>query len=697
MAFGDGFHDLQSRIGPILIINLDRQPSRWRDVLRELGQIEDCQGVSLSGRAVRYSACEAQVISVELLDREMVRPSYTLADQLYVEPQPHALPDVFDLERPIAMSNAEIAIACSHIGAWKAIAHANAEYTLVLEDDVQVARPFARNLDEAWREMAAVDRGHPDFDIFYVSYAEVRHGAPKQMLSKNVFRPERGLWYLSGYILSKKGALALLDLLPCYGPIDLWINRQFAKLDVRALRRSLINQRRDLLSTNSYSILPTLSRIGVVDTGSSSLFKAHTKNSPVFAFGPPGSGLSSLAMALSMLGYCCCSDFDSLPESEFAALSAGRADRVFDAYVNIRTVEAALPTFVQRYPQAKYIVMYKGDQFSESSNPGLATALQGVNFLSLHRERATVWRDLCEYLKLAPPAAPYPVINDIGLRKRMPPTDDKCLPAMRRRHDPSPWVAKQKATWRGIWSSALHSEPSALLSHVKFDDDLSLIRPARWSLRNDTFPGNLGLFRPANVAVTPGGGVSLSVAKEPLGVRNFSAAAISSRADFLFGRFEATLQSTAVPGLVTGFFLHRDSPRQEIDVEILGNRRDKLLVNVFYNPGIDGTKFDYGYRGTPALIELGFDASKGFHKYTIEWHLNEIRWLVDDKIAHRRGVWEPTPIPHLPMTLHANTWPTASRELAGRLALRALPASATLRRVAVDAYCPDHQSTTALR
>src|ERR1700683_4577775 len=59
-----------------------------------------------------------------------------------------------------------------------------------------------------------------------------------------IFRPERGLWYLSGYVLSKKGALALLDLLPCRGPIDLWINHKFGELDVRALRRSVVNQRR---------------------------------------------------------------------------------------------------------------------------------------------------------------------------------------------------------------------------------------------------------------------------------------------------------------------------------------------------------------------------------------------------------------------------------------------------------------------
>jgi beta-glucanase (GH16 family) len=222
-----------------------------------------------------------------------------------------------------------------------------------------------------------------------------------------------------------------------------------------------------------------------------------------------------------------------------------------------------------------------------------------------------------------------------------------------------------------------------------FDDDLKKIQSERWLLRNDTFPGNLGLFRPANVTSAVNGGLSLAVIEEPLGVRNLSAAAISSRASFLFGRFEATLQATSVPGLVTGFFLHRNSPRQEIDVEIPGNRPDHLIVNAFYNPGTDGAKFDYGYRGTPAIIKLRFDASKALHQFTIEWDPCEIRWFVDQKLVHRRATWDPTPIPHLPMTLHVNTWPARSRKLAGNLNLRALPASAIVRRVTVYTYDAD--------
>ena len=99
------------------------------------------------------------------------------------------------------MSPAEVAVARSHIGVWKAIAQSTAAYALVLEDDVWVERGFGRTIDQAWREMEDADRTGPALDVFYVSYKEARYGAPKELVSRNVFRPERGLWYLSGYVL----------------------------------------------------------------------------------------------------------------------------------------------------------------------------------------------------------------------------------------------------------------------------------------------------------------------------------------------------------------------------------------------------------------------------------------------------------------------------------------------------------------
>jgi hypothetical protein len=525
--------------------------------------------------------------------------------------------------------------------------------------------------------------------VLYLSYKEARYGAPKVAISQNVFRPERGLWYLSGYVLSKRGAQRLLTLLPCRGPVDLWINQQFHKMDVRAVLRSVIVQRLDLQSTNSYSILPVLSQIGILNDGTPGTFRQRPTETPVFAFGAPGAGLSSLAMALSMLGYRCCSDLHDLPHYELERLLNGRRGRIFNAYVNVASLAPHISMLRQQYPGARFIVYGR----ASSSSAEIATFLNmaGGDVLHLNEESGREWTALCEHLRIAPPSAHYPSVPGRGHRMLRHGAVGKPAAATgkRLRHDVSPWVALAQRDWLGIDVVPVEPAIHSATAWTRFEDHLVALNPSRWMLRDDTFPGNMALFRPANVSIDPVGGAELQVAQASLGVRNLSAAAISSRSRFLHGRFEATLRATDVPGLVTGFFLHRDSPRQEIDVEITGDSPNRVLVNVFYNPGSDCAKFDYGYRGTPVSIELGFDASKALHTYAIEWEPDEIRWLVDGRIVHRRVLWDPTPIPHLPMTLHVNTWPTRSRELAGRLLLRALPAATFVRRIAVDAINAD--------
>ncbi len=171
-----------------------------------------------------------------------------------------------------------------------------------------------------------------------------------------------------------------------------------------------------------------------------------------------------------------------------------------------------------------------------------------------------------------------------------------------------------------------------------------------------------------------------------MGVRDYSSGALTSRTNHLYGRFEAIIKPPKVEGLVTGLFLHRNSPRQEIDIEFIGKDPSKLLLNVYYNPGDVGARFDYGFRGTPVSVDLGFDATCDFHKYSIEWFPNEIRWYVDDVLIHKRFNWEPTPIPHLPMTLHLNIWPSMSRELAGNVDIVKLPAKALIESVSFKEY-----------
>lgn len=158
---------------------------------------------------------------------------------------------------------------------------------------------------------------------------------------------------------------------------------------------------------------------------------------------------------------------------------------------------------------------------------------------------------------------------------------------------------------------------------------------------------------------------------------------------FRHGCFEAEIRAARGSGLITGFFLHRGTPRQEIDIEFVGADPWRMLANVYFNPGDDGTAMGFGYRGSPCRIDLGFDATADFHLYAIDWRPDRVAWLVDGRIVHERVSWDPTPIPHLSMRVHASLWAPRSEELAGRIDKRMLPAATAIRNVSVRARALD--------
>ncbi|MCW5796842.1 MAG: family 16 glycosylhydrolase [Nitrospira sp.] len=178
-------------------------------------------------------------------------------------------------------------------------------------------------------------------------------------------------------------------------------------------------------------------------------------------------------------------------------------------------------------------------------------------------------------------------------------------------------------------------------------------------------------------------GVHLVLNKAAKGPRPYRSGSFASVQSFGHGRFQAEIKGARGAGLVTGFFLHRASPRQEIDIELTGDEPQRMLVNVYFNPGDAGTALDFGYRGSPCKIDLGFDATQDFHVYTIEWRPGFISWSVDGVTVHSRVGWDPSPIPHLPMRLHANLWAPRSDELAGRIDESVLPATAVFKNISI--------------
>lgn len=675
------------RIEKVYVINLDREPRRWSKVQKELRRILDSDGEELLKLTERHVAVDANKFLEDPPKDANIDPFYTLGDQLFVEPQPLVFPTKFELTSQIRMSRAEIAVARSHINVWRQIAASNYAYVIILEDDVWFHNGFAKHLNQVWNEVVNECEKRGKFDVLYLSYCEAKHGAPKTFLSKNVFRPFRGLWHLSGYILSHEGAEKLLRMLPCRGPIDLWINHKFEALDVRAIKRPIISQRRDTKSTNSYSIITALTSIGAINSKGVSLFNIRPIEQPVFVFGPEGSGHSSLAMALCMLGYRCCSDLEALPIPELKRLLEGKKHRVFNAYVNIGSLDSKVEELRSLYPKAKFILTAAKGPAADNTVASIRGELNGTDIAVLDVEEPNKWQVICEHLRCAPPTSSFPKLKDIGQRPILQETtvEDQFIKRKKPRWDNSPWVVEPRKWWSGIRSIVKENGQGCAESLVRINNSLESLDIRRWILRSDTFTDNLALFRPSNVEIKSGIGAVLFVKSEPLGVRNYSAASICSRDQYLYGKFEATIQASNVPGVVTGFFLHRNSPRQEIDIEIAGNRPDRLMVNVFYNPGGEGANFDYGYRGAPNYIYLGFDASKAGHRFTIEWSPCEILWKVDSHLIHRRVIWNPTPIPHLPMTLQVNCWPTRSTQLAGRINKRRLPGAAILESVSLNA------------
>ena len=388
-----------------------------------------------------------------------------------------------------------------------------------------------------------------------------------------------------------------------------------------------------------------------------------------------------------------------------------RRGRVFDAYVNVVSLADSYVELADLYPGSKFIVTVVNGagegRTATDSGPNEPSTRMGTQrttaasyltdqlssltgrLLLLRVNDPDRWEQLCQFLDCGVPSSTYPDFADIEPRGVLFDESMKNgleVPSLRRKWDSLPWIVGPTRQWHGVMLSgaAEHSPNGRWVPDVR--ERFGRLEAARWDVLDDTFPDNLALFRQANFSLRNPGCATLYLRQGGTNLRGFTSASLRSRRAYRYGRFEAEIRPAKGPGLVTGVFLHRNSPRQEIDIEFLGRNTRQLLVNVYYNPGGEGATFEYGYRGTPCVIELGFDASEEFHRYSIAWTSNSLRWFVDGRIVHERANWDPTPIPHLPMRFFINLWPPRSKELAGVLSPSDLPAKSEIKSVDVDVW-----------
>jgi endo-1,3-1,4-beta-glycanase ExoK len=132
-------------------------------------------------------------------------------------------------------------------------------------------------------------------------------------------------------------------------------------------------------------------------------------------------------------------------------------------------------------------------------------------------------------------------------------------------------------------------------------------------------------------------------------VRPFGCGEIRTRMLLGYGLFEARIRSAAGSGLNTGFFTYVGPPtgsaeHDEIDFEFLGKDPHTVNINHFTN----GKPYD------GKVVQLGYDASRAFHNYAIEWEPNKIRWYVDRTLVAETPV--DAKIPRNPGNLYFSLW-----------------------------------------
>lgn len=120
------------------------------------------------------------------------------------------------------------------------------------------------------------------------------------------------------------------------------------------------------------------------------------------------------------------------------------------------------------------------------------------------------------------------------------------------------------------------------------------------------------------------GRLELRILRRPTPERDFVCADVQSTAVFGHGVYEARLRAADADGTMSAFYIYTgpyyDDPHDEIDLELPGARTGTVELNSWVE-GSDGNG--------PRVVDLGFDASEGFHDYALEWAPDAIRWYVD--------------------------------------------------------------------
>ena len=132
---------------------------------------------------------------------------------------------------------------------------------------------------------------------------------------------------------------------------------------------------------------------------------------------------------------------------------------------------------------------------------------------------------------------------------------------------------------------------------------------------------------------------------------NYTAGEARTENYYHYGDYEVSMKPSANPGTASTFFVCTgpydtkflldengdyvlddngqrvtvENPHDEIDIEFLGNDTTHVQFNFFVD----------GKGGNEYMYDLGFDASKEFHRYGFRWTEDSITWFVDGEPVYK--------------------------------------------------------------
>ncbi|PWC39218.1 beta-glucanase [Azospirillum sp. TSO35-2] len=186
-----------------------------------------------------------------------------------------------------------------------------------------------------------------------------------------------------------------------------------------------------------------------------------------------------------------------------------------------------------------------------------------------------------------------------------------------------------------------------------FRETLSSFEGSRW-VRSDGWRGSGYISCSWNRwnAAFQDGHLALSVTDQPSGRDRYSCGEYSTHRFYGYGSYAVSLKAVKAEGVMTAVSHYTgppfNDPWDEITMGIAGKDPTKLEISYVAN--------SVAQRG--AVVDLGFDASKGFHSYGFDWKPDGIVWTVDGKPVHRVS-GKPEELPRMPGRLMLRFWSAA--------------------------------------